>query len=79
MIVDSLTKALPRPAGVRHRGEMGLRPGSLSNVSTSGSVRIDGLHVRRRPTTYHEAVKESISVVMKSISIPDTFSILLPI
>ena len=44
MITDSLIKALPRPAGVHHRDhreEMGLRPGSLPNVSTSGSARID--------------------------------------
>jgi len=45
MITDSLMKALPCPAGVHHRDhreEMGLRPGSLSNVATSGGVRIDG-------------------------------------
>jgi len=45
MITVSLMKALPPPAGVHHRDhreETGLQPGSLSNVSTSGSVRIDG-------------------------------------
>jgi transposase InsO family protein len=42
MIADSLTKALPRPAGVRHRWEMGLRQESTSSVSTSGSVKIEG-------------------------------------
>ena len=42
MIADSLMKALPHPAGVHHREEMGLQSGSLSNVSTSGSVRING-------------------------------------
>jgi hypothetical protein len=41
MIADSLTKALPRPAGVRHRWEMGLRQ-NTSSVSTSGSVKTLG-------------------------------------
>jgi transposase InsO family protein len=44
MIADSLTKALPRPALVRHREEMGLLQDSRdsSNVSTSGSVKTNG-------------------------------------
>ena len=44
MIADSLTKALPRPALVRHREEMGLLQESRdpSNVSTSGSVKTNG-------------------------------------
>jgi transposase InsO family protein len=39
MLADSLTKALPRPAGMRHREEMGLRYQGTSDTPTSGSVK----------------------------------------
>jgi hypothetical protein len=38
MIADSLTKALPRPAGVQHREEMSLHRQSMPDALTSGSV-----------------------------------------
>jgi hypothetical protein len=38
MIADSLTKALPRPAGVQHREGMGLRHQKVLDALTSGSV-----------------------------------------
>jgi hypothetical protein len=38
MLADSLTKALPRPAGIQHRESMGLRRQDPPGALTSGSV-----------------------------------------